>query len=62
MLFFGTDKAERMEIIASQCTVKLDGQPTVKTYAVGDTFEVPAKSGFDIDVKTAICEYICSYL
>jgi uncharacterized protein YaiE (UPF0345 family) len=59
---FGTDKAERMEIIAGQCSVKLDGQSVVKTYAAGDTFEVPAKSGFDIDVKASICEYVCSYL
>jgi hypothetical protein len=40
----------------------LDGQPAVKTYAAGQSFEVPAKSGFDIEVKVAICEYICSYL
>jgi len=59
---FGTDKAERMEIIAGQCAVKLDGQTAVKSYGVGETFEVPAKSGFDIEVKTGICEYICSFL
>ena len=59
---FGTDKAERMEIVAGQCTVKLNGQPTVKTYGAGQLFEVPAKSGFDIEVKSGICEYICTYL
>ena len=59
---FGTAQAERMEIVAGQCAVKLDGQPGVKTYPAGQTFEVPAKSGFDIEVKTAPCEYICTYL
>ena len=59
---FGTDKAERMEIVAGQCAVKLDGQPAVNTHAAGQTFEVPAKSGFDIEVKSAPCEYICTYL
>jgi hypothetical protein len=59
---FGTDKAERMEIVAGQCAVKLDGQTAVNTYNAGDMFEVPAKSGFDINVKTGICEYICSFL
>ena|ERR1700744_3696089 len=59
---FGTDKAERMEIIAGQCTVKLDGQSEIKTYGAGDTFDVAAKSGFDIGVKSGICEYICSFL
>ena len=59
---FGTAQAERMEIVAGQCAVKLDGQPAVNTYAAGQTFEVPAKSGFDIEVKAAPCEYICTYL
>jgi len=59
---FGTDQAERMEIVAGSCHVKLDGQTAIKDYAAGQTFEVPAKSGFDIEVKSGICEYICSFL
>jgi uncharacterized protein YaiE (UPF0345 family) len=59
---FGTDKAERMEIVAGQCAVKLDGQSAIKTFAAGQFFEAPAKAGFDIEVKSALCEYICSYL
>ena len=59
---FGTDQAERMEIVAGACAVKLDGQAGVNTFAAGQVFEVPAKSGFDIEVKSGICEYICSFL
>ena len=59
---FGTDKAERMEIVAGSCTVKLDGQTEVKTYATGTAFDVPAKSGFDIEVSSGIAEYICSFI
>src|SRR5437868_2146292 len=59
---FGTDKAERMEIVAGQCVVKLDGQTAQNTFSAGEVFEVPAKSGFDIDVQSGICEYICSFL
>jgi len=59
---FGTDKAERMEIIAGECSVKLDGQTEVHKYAVGTAFEVPAKSGFDIVVTDGGCEYVCSFL
>lgn len=59
---FGTDKAERMEIVAGECVVKLDGQTAVTTYAAGKYFDVPAKSGFDIEVKSGICEYICSFI
>jgi uncharacterized protein YaiE (UPF0345 family) len=59
---FGTAQAERMEIVAGQCAVKLDGQSTVAVYAAGQAFEVAAKSGFDIEVSQGICEYICSFL
>src|SRR5208337_3722004 len=57
---FGTDKAERMEIVAGQCAVKQDSQTAVNTYTAGQSFAVPAKAGFDIEVKSGICEYICT--
>jgi uncharacterized protein YaiE (UPF0345 family) len=59
---FGTDSAERMEIVAGQCTVKLEGQGGPNDYAAGQVFNVPARSGFDIEVKSGICEYVCSFL
>jgi uncharacterized protein YaiE (UPF0345 family) len=59
---FSTDKGERMEIVAGTCHVKLDGRVGATEYAAGSAFEVPAKSGFDIEVKTGQCEYICSFL
>jgi purine/pyrimidine-nucleoside phosphorylase len=59
---FGTDLAERMEVVAGDCVVKLDGQTTSQAYAAGTAFEVPAKSGFDIEVPSGICQYICSFL
>lgn len=59
---FGTDKAERMEIVAGHCTVKLDGKSGAHTYSAGGVFDVPANSGFDISVPSGPCEYICSFL
>jgi len=59
---FGTNAAERMEIVAGSCLVQLDGSSAWNTYNPGQMFEVPAKSGFDIEVLTGICEYICSFL
>src|SRR4051812_26844094 len=56
---FGTGAAERMEIIAGACRVKLDGSSEWNTYAADQAFEVPANSGFDIEVAEGICEYIC---
>ena len=59
---FGTDKAERMELTSGQCAIRLDGTNASVAYSDGQAFEVPAKSGFDIEVKSGICQYICSYL
>lgn len=59
---FGTDQSERMEIVAGICSVKVDGQSARATYQPGQSFDVPAKSGFDIEVPTSICEYICTFL
>ena len=59
---FRTDQAERMAIVAGECSVQLDGQATANIHRAGQTFDVPAKSAFDIEVKTGLCEYICSFL
>jgi len=59
---FGTRQAERMEIVAGECRVVLDGKSAKESYASGKAFEVPAQSGFDIEVAQGICEYICTYL
>jgi uncharacterized protein YaiE (UPF0345 family) len=59
---FGTEKAERMEIVSGACVVKIDGAEDRVAYSVGEFFDVPAKSGFDISVTAGICEYICSFL
>jgi uncharacterized protein YaiE (UPF0345 family) len=59
---FGTDAAERMEIVAGECSVVLDGETAKHTYGPGAQFDVPGKSGFTISVPRGICEYVCSFL
>ncbi len=59
---FGTGAPERMEIVAGVCHVTIDGQVAAKEYATGTHFDVPGKSGFTIEVKDGLCEYICSFL
>ena len=59
---FKTGAAERMEIVAGDCSVTLDGTTAVKNYGGGTAFDVPANSGFTIAVKAGLCEYICSFL
>jgi purine/pyrimidine-nucleoside phosphorylase len=59
---FGTDAAERMEISDGTCEVVLDGQTERHSYGAGTHFDVPAKSGFTIEVSSGICQYVCSFL
>lgn len=59
---FGTGAPERMEIVAGSCRVKLDGSSDTRDYSAGQHFDVPGNSGFDIQVTSGICEYICSFL
>src|SRR2546425_8739773 len=59
---FGTKAAERMELVAGNCRVKLDGQSAWTEYPTGAVFEIPSNSGFDIAVQAGLCEYICSFL
>ncbi len=59
---FGTQKAERMEIVSGTCMVKINGQTESREFGSGTFFEVPSDSGFDIEVRTGICEYVCSFL
>ena len=59
---FNTDKAEGMEIVAGECSVKIDGRTKTDSYFAGQIFELPGKSGFEIEVKSGLCEYICTFL
>ncbi len=59
---FGTGAPERMEIIAGNCEVVLDGSSETLEIEAGSHFDVPGNSGFSISVQDCICEYICSFL
>ncbi len=59
---FKTGVPERMEIVAGDCLVTLDGESEAEEYLASQHFEVPGNSGFTIEVKKGICEYICSFL
>jgi len=59
---FGTGAPERMEIIAGDCEVVLDGTSETLKIAAGKAFDVAGNSGFTITVSEGICEYICSFL
>jgi uncharacterized protein YaiE (UPF0345 family) len=59
---FNTDAPERMEIVDGACRVTVDGAGEAHAHAAGSQFQVPAKSGFLIEVDSGLCQYICSFL
>jgi uncharacterized protein YaiE (UPF0345 family) len=58
---FGTEKKEIMEILAGDLEILLPGEDIWRKIAGGDSFEVPANSGFDLKIKTVV-DYCCSYI
>jgi purine/pyrimidine-nucleoside phosphorylase len=58
---FGTDAAERMTVVSGELSIKLDGSSEWKSYAAGTSFEVAAKSGFDVRVANPSA-YLCEFL
>ena len=59
---FGTEAAELMEITDGDCGIVLDGREAEENYGAGQSFRIPAKSGFSVTVKNSPCQYVCSYL
>ena len=58
---FNTAAPEKMEIIAGWCRARLGPRDAWATYRQGDSFNVPAKSSFEISVDEGIAEHICTF-
>jgi len=58
---FGTDAAERMSVTSGELFVRVQGESDFRVYPAGTSFEVPAKSGFDVRASHASA-YLCEYL
>ena len=59
---FETNAAEKMEVIAGLCKVKVAGQGDWIGFEAGTWFDVPAKSFFEIEVADEGMEYVCSFI
>ena len=57
---FNTDSAERMTVVSGELRVRLPGEVS-RVYPAGTSFEVPAKSGFDVEAS-APAAYLCEFL
>jgi len=59
---FKTGVAERMQIVLGDCLVTLDGETETAEYVASQHFDVPENSGFTIEVRKGLCQYVCSFL
>ena len=58
---FGTNAAELMEIFSGELRVKLPETNTWIEINGGESFNVPANSKFDVEIKS-LTDYCCTYL
>jgi uncharacterized protein YaiE (UPF0345 family) len=58
---FGTDAPERMTVVSGELWAKLPGDAAFRPFPAGTSFEVPAKSGFDVKAS-APAAYLCEFL
>ncbi|HEX3043836.1 MAG TPA: pyrimidine/purine nucleoside phosphorylase [Bacillota bacterium] len=58
---FGTGAKEVMEILSGALEISLPGNPQWLKIEGGQSFEVPANSKFDLQVKE-VTDYCCSYI
>ncbi|OFX22037.1 MAG: hypothetical protein A2V77_09925 [Anaeromyxobacter sp. RBG_16_69_14] len=58
---FGTDAPERMTVVSGELWAKLPGEQAFRGFPTGTSFEVPAKSGFDVKAG-APAAYLCEFL
>jgi purine/pyrimidine-nucleoside phosphorylase len=56
---FGTDAPERMTVISGELEAKV--HESWRVYPAGTSFEVPAKSGFDVRARQPAA-YLCEFL
>ncbi len=58
---FNTGKAEIMEILAGELTIKLAEEDEWKTIEPGTSFDVPANSSFELKISQ-LTDYCCEYI
>jgi uncharacterized protein YaiE (UPF0345 family) len=58
---FTTDAPERMTVTSGELLIRLAGGADLRAYPAGTAFEVPGKSGFDVQALGPAA-YLCEYL
>jgi uncharacterized protein YaiE (UPF0345 family) len=59
-LTFNTAAPEIMELNAGRCRIRLKGEDEWKTYAGGQSFQVPGNASFEIETLETL-DYVCHF-
>ena len=57
---FNTGEPELIEVTQGKCRIKLDEAGKWGDYSAGQSFSVPGKTRFDIEV-TELVDYVCHF-
>jgi uncharacterized protein YaiE (UPF0345 family) len=58
---FDTDAPERMHVVSGELWVRASGMSEYLCYPAGTSFEIEAKSGFDVRAELPVA-YLCEFL
>jgi purine/pyrimidine-nucleoside phosphorylase len=58
---FGTEAAEVMDVLGGEIKVLLPGAADWQVFQAGESFKVPAKSTFKLEIS-GVADYCCSYI
>lgn len=58
---FNTDAPERMTVVSGELRAK-QSNGNWQTYPVGTAFEIPGKSGFDVEAVGGVAAYLCEFI
>jgi uncharacterized protein YaiE (UPF0345 family) len=58
---FGTEAPERMTVTSGELRANIGGKGW-NVYPAGTAFEVPGKSGFDVEAVDGAAAYLCEFL
>jgi purine/pyrimidine-nucleoside phosphorylase len=57
---FNTDAPEQMDVTQGRCKVQVAGTAAAQEYRAGESFNVPGKTHFDIEVLELL-DYVCHF-
>ena len=58
---FNTQVREVMEIVEGRCSVRMACDAEWHAFEAGETFDVPEKSSFDVQVMGSPMHFVCHY-